>query len=612
MTEPEPKNGKAARTPRKPKLTEHELRERMERRQDQRFALVEQATSTAADLGYEMTQAHAAQIVAAGLRGWAPWVAKESVRLAGLTGTGTSGSKGKAKVGEGMAEWIDDAASDLESYPASPDSAVRLDPLQRGQLTGLTADQMRDARPIDHDAAARLRALTHGTQSAPQDLSALAYLNGDTDTLPPPGKDRCEEHGATDHHHAGTYVSTGGTYEINTGSYSPTDEISAMVIHEMDRDLAADGVNPDQLAIDTKRDQMTNPTPIVAALADPFSDPSTDVKPLTFAELSAPVPPDLRPDHRSRSQMNEHTECNLRYRIKRYHAGQDGTPAEIPAWWNVGGDSLHACVEHYENGTAGQFGKDGEFSAGMTWWHVFHAKISEVMTSTPGTPAPDQWRAANKGTENYVWWRENGVEMLKRYVAWRAELNLGATWIFDANGYRVTDWKTYVVSAPNTDNTGWTTHPAVELELNDLYQGTDDRPGGSQKMNWTGRLDLALYSATLDRILIIDFKTGKTMPALDQLGDYAHALIRQHRGGQAPGGGVWGAFFDARSGTLTEPVDLLAAFPYESVAYQYLAFDATETAQANSGLYPPRPNGFPYSPCGGCGVKRLCPIGSAK
>src|SRR5678815_3701971 len=49
------------------------------------------------------------------------------------------------------------------------------------------------------------------------------------------------------------------------------------------------------------------------------------------------------PDHVSPSQVSAGEACGLQLRLYR----RDGVP-EWPAWWNVGGTAVHACIELIE------------------------------------------------------------------------------------------------------------------------------------------------------------------------------------------------------------------------------------------------------------------------
>lgn len=408
----------------------------------------------------------------------------------------------------------------------------------------------------------------------------LAYLNGETDVVPGPvGADVREIVRASLPHRRGTFTDT---------------EVDGVVISTWTQ--TEDGpvieTDPDQLAHDVKVDQMTNPAPVPGSLI--FVEPDQPVRRLTWAEVSTPIPAEQVPDHRSHSQFETWTDCNLKYRLSRYHAGQDGTPGEVPCWWFVGGGALATCIERVEKQVASAGTEANPVLLDDLWRTQFNADAAELIASNPGVPM-SSWTAADKGREGYDWWLDEGAQMLRRWCAWRADVQHGDGLL------GVTDWKIY--GSNHGPDSPWF---GVELALAWVFQGPD-MPGGSHKVNWEGKADLVLYSPSLDALAIIDCKAGKKAPAdLTQLGEYGHMLARA--GARVPTGGVWGAYWHARTGQLAAaPVDVLAAVSWERIEHNYLALDVAELAAAQSGMYLPNTNRWPTPPCGTCGVRRLCP-----
>lgn len=146
---------------------------------------------------------------------------------------------------------------------------------------------------------------------------------------------------------------------------------------------------------------------------------------------------------------------------------------------------------------------------------------------------PETWRVAGRATkanpnkEDPDWWRNEGPEMVRRYAKWRYD------------NPQLVVWETP------------TGVPAIELEVNvRLEDGTMLR----------GFIDRIFQDFDRGDLLIVDHKSGSTIPAPIQLASYRLAI--QQTFGFSP---KWGAYYMARKGTL-DTVHDLDRYPPEMVS----------------------------------------------
>lgn len=200
---------------------------------------------------------------------------------------------------------------------------------------------------------------------------------------------------------------------------------------------------------------------------------------------------------------------------------------QTPAWALVGGSAWHAATEAID---MAEMTGDGT-SPTPSFAQFFLEEIDDVVTLSGVTP--DQWRVSGRATkewpdkENREWWLRHGQEWLNVYATFK----------------RHSPWQTWV--APDG-------LPAVEMEL-EWHVG--DIPV-------KGFVDRIWEHMVTGDLLIVDLKTGSRMvesPA--QLLTYRNGLRQLWRANdwdmvcEPP---RWGAYFMARQGLLTQPVDLAA------------------------------------------------------
>lgn len=329
--------------------------------------------------------------------------------------------------------------------------------------------------------------------------------------------------------------------------------------------------------------------------ADPFSDPLppggalVNVEPITFAQLMtrAAAPADLR--HWSYSQLSDMDECEVKYAARKIFE-----KPSLPQWALVGGRSLHAGIQRFELAML-QYGNpvaDSAMANGAwhkaAWDEAFTHEISITVDETG--IFPDDWRAANKGSENFDWWRVQGEEMLGLYVKQRL------AGIEAATRAGVSPRKLFALTLAN----GQAPTPVLELELSIHV------PGPMGNLEFKSILDQAwlCHDGTL---LIVDIKSGRQMPsAFDtfQLGSQAIVLAQQI-GLQAPAPFLKACYYDARKGVFTDPIVALERHSLEELVYRM----HTAESRRQVGIY--RPN-VSTRTCTGCGVRSLCPMMGGK
>ncbi len=298
-----------------------------------------------------------------------------------------------------------------------------------------------------------------------------------------------------------------------------------------------------------------------------FVDPPNAPKRMTWSEFAEAVDALPEVDHASFSSITSIADCGIAYALGKILP-------ETPAWWNVGGTAFHQAVEDWERQI---FDRPEDVAAispdalpGILeegWAKALDLAIEAQKAETPDVPE-HEWRIANKGLENYDWWRVNGADMLKRYVAYWAPK-------------RAEGWKIYTMPGGQA---------ALELELSLDVDGR--------------RFDVIIDQVWQrpDRSLFIpDLKSGKSTPASTfQLGGAAWALTGALGLSYAT---IGGGFYVARQGSHDlETADLLAAHSWDEMRHKVRSFFAMRNAKA----FLPRVSNFGGG-CSSCGFKTICP-----
>lgn len=248
----------------------------------------------------------------------------------------------------------------------------------------------------------------------------------------------------------------------------------------------------------------------------------------------------------SHSAMSTWLNCGWSFYLTRIQKVQ-----ENPSYWLVGGKSLHEGTEIYD---ALEDTKDFDSRA------VFEQRWAEnYKLADNGMPFRAGGRAskAYPNKEDASWWLDNGPKMLDFWVQFR-----------DTSGYTL-----YELSDGAK---------AIETELNVEVGG----------VLMKGFLDRLMVSPT-GELTVIDIKTSSKPPVTyTQLGTYA--ILTEKTMGIRP---VKGAYWMARTGEMTEPVEL-DHYTENRLATHVKGFKIA----VDNNIFIPQP-GFM---CGTCSVNHAC------
>lgn len=224
---------------------------------------------------------------------------------------------------------------------------------------------------------------------------------------------------------------------------------------------------------------------------------------------------------------------------------------ENPSYWLVGGKSLHEGTEIYDALEPG---------AAFDSRAVFEQRWAEnYKLADNGMPfrAGGRKTTAYPNKEDASWWLDNGPKMLDFWVQFR-----------ETSGYTIYE-------LPDGAK-------AVETELNTEVGG----------VNMKGFLDRLMVSPA-GELIVVDIKTSSKAPVTyTQLGTYA--ILTEKTMGIRP---VKGAYWMARTGELTEPVEL-DHYTENRLASHVKGFNIA----VENNIFIPQP-GFM---CGTCSVNHAC------
>lgn len=322
----------------------------------------------------------------------------------------------------------------------------------------------------------------------------------------------------------------------------------------------------------------TDVMPQIAAVSVPRIVDPEPVRPprLSWEEVAAMVWHMSAPDHGSFSTINELSECGLKFAFSRL-ARAGTVKRAVPAWWNVAGTAFHSAVETIER-TFIAAGSMPNFNAESAWAAHFRQAITTAETES-GVKM-DWFLAADKGKENYDFWRVTGPEILSKYMAYWAPR-------------REAGWKILVFPDGR---------PGLELEL------TLDVNGWP----FVCKIDQVWQRPDDGALVIDDLKTGASRPSSTfQLGGYAHALMAELvldpatdyavKSGAIPA--IAGAFYKAREGSHDREVaDLLKLHPWQELAMRAYA----ARTMIDNKAYLPQVSDWAGG-CGSCPHKLICP-----
>ena len=248
----------------------------------------------------------------------------------------------------------------------------------------------------------------------------------------------------------------------------------------------------------------------------------------------------------SHSAMSTWLNCGWSFYLSRIQKVQ-----ENPSYWLVGGKSLHEGTEVFDALQPGD-----SFDSRAVFAERWEANYTLADNGMPFR-AGGRSSKAYPNKEDASWWLENGPKMLDFWVQFR-----------ETSGYSL-------YQLPDGAN-------AIETELN-----TD--VGGVQIKGFLDRLMVSPDG----ELTVIDIKTSSKAPVTyTQLGTYA--ILTEKTMGIRP---VKGAYWMARTGELTEPVEL-DHYTESRLATHVKGFKIA----VDNNIFIPQP-GFM---CGTCSVNHAC------
>lgn len=253
------------------------------------------------------------------------------------------------------------------------------------------------------------------------------------------------------------------------------------------------------------------------------------------------------PDHLSHSSREALERCAKSWMLKYL------TPApRRPALWAAGGVAVHEVTEAFDRWDH----TERPFDLESHWEILFGAQLDKARSAEPNE---NSWNRSP--SEPIEVWNTNGPAFVRSYIDWRQR-----------SPYEI-----------------WTTpdgSPAIELDVGGSLPGCP--------IPVHGYVDRIFRDPVLDKLIIVDLKTGKRPPTtVAQFATYA-ALVRVKYDVQAD----IGVAFMNRKGTLATPWDLGGVTP-ESVGQVF--GETWDKIQA--GEFPA--DGFPKN-CFVCDVSASC------
>lgn len=274
------------------------------------------------------------------------------------------------------------------------------------------------------------------------------------------------------------------------------------------------------------------------------------------------------PTTRSHTQYQMYTECSWRYYLKYLR-----NIPEQPAVWLAGGTAVHAAYELiarevWARGAALDIENtlpDAEDRFSSVLEQEFEAMRAIEPDEAKWRTAGRKWgkpdtTAQYPNGQDEEWWREHAPAMIQGLIDW---------WTTNATRYGV-----YTLP----DGT-----PAIECG--------DVADYDTYKVRY--HPDIVMFDMTHGTLVLVDWKTGKEMPATPhQLGEYAVWFEKQY------GIKVWyGSHFDARKGELEQP-RLLDMWTPKRVDHMFSELDRAVEER----IFLPRVS----KDCVMCGFKRAC------
>lgn len=258
----------------------------------------------------------------------------------------------------------------------------------------------------------------------------------------------------------------------------------------------------------------------------------------------------MQPEHLSHSQRETLERC-----AKSWYLRYMTDAPRRPALWSAGGSAVHEVTEAWDRASMDgelEFWRDIE----SVWAVAFDAQLAKARAAEPNE---NIW--ARSPSEPIEVWNVNGPAFVRAYIDWRGR-----------SPYEI-----------------WTTpdgQPAIELDVSGHLPGCP--------VEIKAYVDRIFHDPVLDKLIIVDLKTGKRAPkGPEQFAVYG-ALVKVKYGVQCD----TGVPFMNRKATLGRPYDL-AEFTPEAVGQVF----AETWDKIQAGQFPA--SGFP-SACWVCDMGASC------
>lgn len=272
------------------------------------------------------------------------------------------------------------------------------------------------------------------------------------------------------------------------------------------------------------------------------------------------------PPHVSHSQLTSWaSRCQKAFFLERLA----GAPT-IPAWWLVGGSTVHEVTEELDRRGL-EFNLTPEvLNSKLEIEELTLAKLNELAAKTSeksGVPE-SEWFTAGRGKgQGREYWEENAPVMVGNYLTWRTRVGWPIAMIGD--------------------------EPGIELDLRSFFQ-LNLTPEVSTETIAVGAPD-RVFVLPNGGLVIVDVKSGSSTPkTVQQQGGYATQL--EQLGFRRP---RYGTFVKVKEeGGVHTPLAPLGKYDERYLTHVYSAY----VAQRNTGQFLPNVG----DNCRTCGVSAAC------
>lgn len=271
------------------------------------------------------------------------------------------------------------------------------------------------------------------------------------------------------------------------------------------------------------------------------------------------------PAHVSHSQLTSWAErCQKAFQLRRIQ----GAP-EVPAWWLVGGSTVHEVTEELDRRGL-EFNLTPELLNGkLEIEELTRAKLNELAAKTlekSGVPE-DEWFTAGRGKgQGREYWEQNAPQMVSNYLTWRTR----------------TGWEIAMIGD----------EPGIELDLSSFFLlNLTPELGATEVVGAPDRV----FTLPNGELVIVDIKSGSSTPkTVQQQGGYATQLeLLGHRRPR------YGTFVKVKEeGGVHTPLAPLGKYDERYLTHVYSAY----VAQRNTEQFLPNVG----DSCRTCGVAAAC------